>query len=44
LLSVNRKVLEDVQLRIRRVEFDPHRDKQYSVSYYGAGLSGKEKA
>src|SRR6185436_10143198 len=31
LLSVNRKVLEDVQLRIRRVEFDPHRDKQYSV-------------
>jgi glycosyltransferase involved in cell wall biosynthesis len=44
LLSVNRKMLEDIQLRIRRVEFDPHKDKQYSVSYYGAGISGKEKA
>jgi glycosyltransferase involved in cell wall biosynthesis len=42
-LSVNRKMLEDIQLRIRRVEFDPHGDKQYSVSYFGAGLSDKEK-
>jgi glycosyltransferase involved in cell wall biosynthesis len=32
LLSVNRKMLEDIQLRIRRFEFDSEKEKQYSAA------------
>ena len=43
LLSVNRKVLEDIQLRIRRAEFDAGKDSRYPPSYSGVELSGKSK-
>ena len=34
LLSVNRKMLEDIQLRIRRSEFDAQKNKQFSSASY----------
>jgi hypothetical protein len=30
LMAVNRKILEDIQLRLRRFEVDSHRDQQFS--------------
>ncbi len=30
LMAVNRKILEDIQLRLRRFEFDSQRDQQFS--------------
>lgn len=42
LLSVNRKMLEDVQLRIRRIEFEERKENEYSASYSGVDLSGKK--
>lgn len=44
LLSVNRKMLEDIQLRIRRAEFDTEKGSQYRASYSGVDLSGKSKS
>lgn len=43
LLSVNRKMLEDVQLRIRRVEMESPKETEYSASYSGVDLSTKSK-
>ncbi|HEX8186403.1 MAG TPA: glycosyltransferase family 2 protein [Blastocatellia bacterium] len=34
LLGVNRKMLEDIQLRIRRFEFDSEKDEQFSSAAY----------
>jgi hypothetical protein len=43
LLGVNRKMLEDIQLRMRRVEFDSERARQFSApSYSGLGLPEKK--
>lgn len=43
LLSVNRKMLEDIQLRIRRTQFGAGKPDQYSASYSSVDLSGKSK-
>src|SRR5215216_1227203 len=43
LLGVNRKMLEDIQVRIRRFEFDSQKDKEYSrASYSSLDLSDKK--
>jgi glycosyltransferase involved in cell wall biosynthesis len=43
LLGVNRKMLEDIQVRIRRFEFDPQKHKEYSpASYSSLDLSEKK--
>jgi glycosyltransferase involved in cell wall biosynthesis len=43
LLSVNRKMLEDIQVRIRRFEFDAKQEKQFSsASYSSLDLSDKK--
>lgn len=43
LLGVNRKMLEDIQLRMRRVEFDSERAREFSAaSYSGLGLPEKK--
>jgi glycosyltransferase involved in cell wall biosynthesis len=36
LLGVNRKMLEDIQLRIRRFEFDSQKDKEFSSAGYSS--------
>jgi glycosyltransferase involved in cell wall biosynthesis len=43
LLGVNRKMLEDIQLRMRRVEFDSERAREFSAaSFSGLGLPEKK--
>jgi glycosyltransferase involved in cell wall biosynthesis len=43
LLGVNRKMLEDIQVRIRRFEFDSEKDKEFSsTSYSRLDLSDKK--
>jgi hypothetical protein len=43
LLGVNRKMLEDIQVRIRRFEFDSQKDKEFSpASYSRLDLSDKK--
>ncbi|HVG20713.1 MAG TPA: glycosyltransferase family 2 protein [Blastocatellia bacterium] len=43
LLGVNRKMLEDIQVRIRRLEFDPREHKEFSsASYSSLDLSEKK--
>ena len=43
LLSVNRKMLADIQLRIRRVELESQQQSEYSTSYSGMDLSRSAK-
>jgi glycosyltransferase involved in cell wall biosynthesis len=42
LLSVNRKVLEDIQLRIRRIEFDSEKGEGREATYSGIDLSDRK--
>jgi len=39
LLAVNRKMLEDIQVRVRRAEFDSRQERKYSIRYSDVALS-----